>query len=108
MSPNNFALLLMSIVLGGFLALAAVSYGREYVGNLRQPLQTVPVQITGRRVYEDQGSGWSAAALYYVTFSEESGQTHEFSVSEAEYQRLKEGQRGFLRSQGTLYRGFHG
>jgi hypothetical protein len=93
-------------VLGGIVLFSAITYGRELALNLRQPLRTTTAQIMGRRIQEEQGTGWSPATVYFVTFADAEGQTLEYVVPEDEYARLQEGQQGILRTKGAWYCSF--
>jgi hypothetical protein len=74
--------------------------------NLRAPDHATPARIEYKRVEERQGSGWEPATLYVVGFRLDNGACREFTVSDSDYHRLREGQQGSLRMRGAWYRGF--
>ncbi|MDX1934940.1 MAG: DUF2500 domain-containing protein [Capsulimonadales bacterium] len=106
MSGNTILLFVICAMMAAVVLGAAVNYGREFAANLRQPLRTTVARIEARRVQEDQGAGWSPSIRYFVTFATETGVREEYPVSEEEYERLREGQAGTLRTRGNWYRGF--
>src|SRR5689334_19319646 len=106
MSPNTLSLVVLCAVLVGVLLFAAFSYGRDFTDNLRRPMRKTKAQVIGRRVQEEQGTGWSPATLYFVTFADENGGRRELAVPEEDFQRLEEGQSVLLRTKGAWYRGF--
>lgn len=106
MSGGSFLLIGVCMALGAALLIAGINYGREFLENARQPLQSQVAQVIARRVQEEQGSGWSPATLYYVTFQLPDGKIQEFSVPEQEYNHLREGGQGTLKTKGQWYNGF--
>lgn len=105
MSGENL-LVVLFVVLGATLLIAGIAYGREFLVNARQPLRSRIASVVARRVQEEQGTGWSPAMLYIVTFQLPDGNMLELSVPEQDYSHLPQGEQGTLKTRGNWYRGF--
>ena len=82
--------------------------GRRVKDRLK-PRRSVPARFVARRseVCKHKTSRREFTTVhFYATFETEDGESMEFSVSDNEYGRLVEGERGTLRYQGTRYLGF--
>ena len=86
---------------------------REWSANNRQPLETLPAELVGKRTehsshthHHDNHVHRSTDTSYYLNFQLESGDRMEFRVKGSEYGSLVEGDLGKLSFQGTRYHGF--
>jgi len=112
------------IAVFGFMIAQAVKGGREWRGNNRSPVLTVPARVAAKRfsvdghhahhqhhIPDDPGHGMgththTTSTTYYAAFEVESGDRMEFRLPGKEYGLLAEGDAGRLTFQGTRYLGF--
>ncbi len=74
-----------------------------------KPRRSVPARFAARRsevCRHKTSRGEFTTVHFYAAFETEDGEHIEFSVSDDEYGRLAEGERGTLRYQGARYLGF--
>lgn len=101
---TGVALLILSVA--AFVFYFGVQFCRAALPNLRQPTLSLHAQVAGRRVAEDQGTGWEPATRHYLTFLLDDGTRREFQVDEDLFVRIPDGGCGQLRTRGDWFRGF--
>ena len=105
---------LMFAVMIGVILLTVVKTARERKGNDSASLRKLEARVASKRsrvgglfrsADGDRASacGSLARSIYYVTFQLQDGGELELQVSESDYGKLKEGERGVLSAQGTRY-----
>lgn len=84
--------------------LGLLEWRRHKHENDSKPVVSVRAEVTGRRsVMEKRGK--YHVRVYYLTFSTEDGSTLEFEVSDLEFGRMDNGEKGTLEYRGWEYLG---
>ena len=116
-----FSIIPVIVVVGfvfvfGTIIVRGVKGAQQWKRNNDSPVLSVPATVVAKRAdvsYHHHHNGdmnsmshTTSSTTYYVTFQVESGDRMEFSVRDAEYGLLVEGDAGKLTFQGTRYLGF--
>ena len=98
------------------IAVTGVKGFRQRRANDAAPVQEMAATVSGKRApgssalrpkaAEASGQGCATRTTYYAAFQTGDGNRMEFQVSQADYNRLAEGEQGTLTFQGTRYLGF--
>lgn len=104
------------LTLLGFLALlgvilyAVAVWVMGWFRNSRSPKITVPAMVAAKRIRTihlgSRGRGASTETVFYVRFEPENSGSMELLVSNGQFERLTEGDRGVLTFQGTRFLDF--
>ena len=81
------------------------SCGRTVL-NMLARVRTIPAQIIDKRETPARLSLSTEGFRCYLAFEDDEGQRLEFPLPRGEWSQFEIGDRGYLTSQGTLYRGF--